>query len=208
MLVVKVWLGGEGPCEIGDRAEGGGNCGAVEALLRGVQPDGWVLGGAQRWKHIRKYRAGAAIRGGPNHEDIHNVVGLVKAAKDAGCDAVAFTRDIDADDERASAISRGMSAAGVLFPGMLVIGGEARPALEGWILALLGVSKSDGMSRRRTLAELKDRKVPEKDPEAYVAIVDAADLNRLPNGCESLDRWLTLARHEFGRATHDDTGSS
>lgn len=173
MVAVKVWLGGEGPCEIGTRGDGGDQPGVLEALLLRLEPAGWIVGGAERWQYIRKYRAGSALRAGRNHEDIHNVVGLALMAWEAACEVVAFARDTDADRERATAIEQGIAAAAGLFPMLVVVGGVARPAIEGWILALLGVRDTDGMSRQRTLDELAARDIDEKSPAAYVCVVEA-----------------------------------
>jgi len=48
MVAVKVWLGGEGPCELGTRADGGEEPGVIEALLVRLEPSGWGIDGAQR----------------------------------------------------------------------------------------------------------------------------------------------------------------
>jgi len=199
MEAVKVWLGGEGPCELGTRTDGGDEPGVIEALLLRVEPKGWIVEGAQRWKYIRKYRAGHAARGGRNHEDLHNVLGLALKAKDVGCKVLAFTRDVDADDRRADAIARGIALAGELFPALVIVGGVACPAIEGWMLALLGVRDSDAMSRVRTLELLRDREIEKKNADAYVEIVNAADLAHLPVGCGSLTDWLSTARTQLGR---------
>jgi hypothetical protein len=83
-----------------------------------------------------------------------------------------------------------------------VIGGVARPAIEGWILALLGVGHTDDMSRKRTLEELKARGVDEKHPAAYVAVVEASEVANLPSGCDSLHGWLESAKLRLGEAVH------
>jgi hypothetical protein len=199
MVAVKVWLGGEGPSELGTRADGGDEPGVIEALLVNIEPRGWVVDGAQRWKYIRKYRAGHALRGGANHEDIHNLLGLALSARDAGCEILAFTRDVDADEDRAAAIARGIALATDMFDTLVVVGGVARPAIEGWILACARARDSDSMSRARTLAELRGREIDAKSAAAYVAIVEACDLDRLPPGCASLSDWISNARTQLGR---------
>lgn len=200
MVAVRVWLGGEGPSELGTRADGGDEPGVIEALLRKLEPAGWVVDGAQRWKYIRKYRAGFAARGGENHEDIHNVLGLaLKASEGEGCEVLAFTRDADADDRRAAAIARGIELATEQFPMLVIVGGVARPAIEGWVLALVGVRDSDALSRARAVELLRDRSIEEKRASAYVEIVNVADLDRLPVRCGSLTGWLSAARTKLGR---------
>ncbi len=200
MVAVKVWLGGEGPSELGTRADGGDEPGVIEALLLKVEPTGWIVDGALRWKHIRKYRAGHAARGGDNHEDLHNVLGLALIAWEAGCEVLGFARDVDADNRRADAVVRGSALASERFPMLVVIGGVARPAIEGWVLALLGVRDSDAMSRTRALEFLRARAIEEKKASAYVEIVNAAELDSLPVGCDSLAGWSSTARTHLGRA--------
>lgn len=198
--VVRVWLGGEGPSEIGDRDRPDGErVGAIEALLRKVEPDGWEVAGAVRWQHIHKFVVGAA-RGRGNHGDIHSVAGLLNMAYEAQCPVVAFARDVDADHERAAAIARGIELARgyAHLRDLGVIGGPAIPALEGWILALLGVRDTEAMSRQKTNALLTARDLGGKHAEDYVEVVEKADLDRLPVGCEALKAWLDMARDVLG----------
>ena len=101
---VKVWLGGDGPSEVGDRDRGGDRVGALEALLRRVEPDGWRVAGATQWRFIRKFRVGAAV-GNDTHGDIRNVAGLVNEAYEAGCEVVVFARDVDAEPARVAVIA-------------------------------------------------------------------------------------------------------
>ena len=201
---VKVWLGGEGPSEIGDRdRHDGWRVGAVEALLRKVEPEGWRVAGAVRWIRIRKFTVGAA-RGRENHGDIHSIAGLVNMAYEAGCEVVAFTRDVDADTERAEAIRRGIALAREIhhLAGVEVIGGPAIPALEGWILALLGVRDSESMSRKRVNERLAEQDHAGKHAEDYVAVIEQADVreDRLPPGCSGLCTWIATAREVLDRA--------
>lgn len=205
---MKVWLGGEGPSEIGDRDRlDGERVGAIEALLRKVEPAGWQVGGAVRWQHIRKFVVGAA-RGRGNHGDIHSVAGLLNMAYEAECAVVAFARDVDADEDRAAAIARGIELARgyAHLRDLRVIGGPAIPALEGWILALLGVRDTEAMSRNKTNALLAERDLGGKHAEDYVEVVEGANLDRLPPGCEALQAWVELARQVLGRAIRGAAG--
>lgn len=199
-MYVKVWLGGDGPSEIGDRdKDGGARAGALEALLRRVEPDGWRVEGATQWRFIRKFRVGAAV-GNDTHGDIRNVAGLVLQAYEAACEVVAFARDVDADRERAAVVVRAIDYARDLFPDIEIIGGSASPALEGWILALLGVRDTEAMSRARCNQLLDERDLGGKHAAAYVSVVEIADLERLPPGCDALRTWLASARAVLGRA--------
>jgi len=145
--MIKVFLGGEGNNDLGSRwyRPMGGQPGVVETLLRRVRPDGWRVAGAQDWKSIRKYRAGAA-RTRPDHEDTRNVLGLVLHAYEEACEMLAFVRDDDGDELREPAILQALETIATLgFADeyryeLAVVGGVARPTLEGWILCLLGVS--------------------------------------------------------------------
>ena len=193
-MLAKVWLGGEGTCELGGRADDSDRPGVIEKLLLRIEPSGWHIVGARQWKYIRKYRARAALDRGENHGDIRNVLGLALEASENACEVLAFVRDTDADTERADALAVGIHQATTLFTTIRIIGGPAKPAIEGWILALVGVGRTDEMSRARTLTELAAKQIDEKSPEAYVEVVDAADLETLPHGCESLVNWLTLGR--------------
>jgi hypothetical protein len=198
MLEIKVWLGGEGNCELGS----GTAPGAVEALLRTVEATGWRVDGATQWRRIRKFRVGRAGRD-DNHEDIHNVCGLALTAWEAGCEVLAFIRDVDADERRAGAIAEGIAVARERHADVRVIGGcVARPALDAWILALAGARDTDAMSRTRALEELRSRDIDAKSHAAYVEVIERADLTGLPAGCESLHAWLATARAELTSAVH------
>jgi len=194
MSYVKVWLGGEGPSEIGNRDwPHGQRIGLLEALLLRIEENGWVVAGATAWKRIRKYRVGAA-RGRENHGDIHNIAGLVNEAFEHACEVVAFSRDVDSEAGRIEAIARGIAHARGIFPMVGIIGGPAVPTIEGWILALLNVSDTESMSRGRASDELSVRGIDGKHAEDYVEVVSKAKLDALPGGCDKLEEWLAAAR--------------
>jgi hypothetical protein len=205
MVAVKVWLGGEGPSELGDRDHGGTRVGALEALLLRIEPTGWRVAGAVRWRSIRKYRAGVA-RADVAHGDVRNVMGLVLQAYEAGCEVVAFCRDVDADAGRAQAIREGIEQAEAIFApptfraAPAIIGGVAKPALEGWILALRGRRDTDELSRSKANAELDALGLGGKHAEAYVEIIEQADLAKLPPGCPSLADWIERAQRVLQHA--------
>lgn len=200
MSQVRVWLGGEGPNEIGNRDEPNGvRRGVIEALLLRLEPNGWRVEGATLWKRIRKYKVRAAI-GRENHGDIHNIAGLVQRAAEEGCEVVAFTRDVDSEPGRADAIARGIEHVRAIFPTVDVIGGPAVPAIEGWILALLGVYGTESMSRGRTVAEVETRAIAPKLTRGYVEVIAEADLGALPRDCSALLAWLETARQVMAKA--------
>jgi len=150
-----------------------------------VQPTGWEVGGARAWRSIRKFRVGKAA-----HEDTRNVQAAALDACEAGCDVLAFMRDRDRDFARQQAIDDGIALVGV----PAVIGGVATPTLEGWILALLGVRRSEDLSSKRAEDSLADNGVPRKDGAAMVRVVEEADLAAIPEDAASLRAWLGRAR--------------
>jgi hypothetical protein len=201
-MPARIWVVGEGNNELGV-GDGAGkrSRGVLEALLARVRESGWECAGKREWRTIQKYRAGGAHFAPSNHGDLHNVRGLVLEAYENAAEAVAFSRDIDSDPDREEAI--GMALAWVRDEsGWLigVIGGVAKPSLEGWVLALQGVPGTDAMSRARAREQLLSIEVEAKSTADYVDIVEKAALGELPHlglppGCESLRGWLAMA-HE------------
>lgn len=192
--VLRVFLAGEGPNELGGHADHPSyrdttKVGVLEALLRRVEPAGWEVAGAVRWKSIRKFRVGAAA-----HADTHNVMGAVNDAREAGCQVLAFTRDMDNDTSRPVAVAEGIARAAIAMPGVGIVGGCARPTLEGWLLALGGKSGTEKMSPTKASAELVKAGVPSKVGADMVAVVEKAKLELVPPDAESLLRWLVRAR--------------
>jgi hypothetical protein len=191
MNAPKVFIGGEGPDELGDlarhpsyRSDGPG---LIAALLRRVRGDGWCIAGGVVWKHIRKYRSG-------DHRtpEERNVLGLALAAREAGCEAICFIRDRDRDPRREQDVEAGITAAQQMFPGLRVIGGMAIEELEAWVLALSGERQSE------QLADAKEHLANSRGISTtaqMLCIVEAADLDRLPKDAGSLQRWLARARH-------------
>jgi hypothetical protein len=55
-----------------------------------------------------------------------------------------------------------------------VIGGVAKPAIEGWILALRGVPGTDDMSRSRVATHLAEQAIDLKSTDHHVGVVDEA----------------------------------
>lgn len=171
---MKVFLSGEGRCELGSRAghrsfQSDDEPGALHALLARVRASGWEIGGSCEWKRIRKFRAGKF-----DHEDTRNVLGAALDAKEAGCDVLAFSRDMDRDLARDEAIEEGIRR----VEGIGVIGGVAKPTIEGWILALLQERRSEDMSSKRAEALL---------------------VERIPDDAASLRRWLERAEQHLPR---------
>lgn len=186
---MKIWLGGEGPTELGgwfseppyrDPAK----IGVLEALLRRIRKDGWSIEGATRWTKIRKFKAGDH-----RSKEQRNVLGLVLQAKEAGCDAVAFTRDRDRDPEREASINEAISEANDAAE-IEIIGGVAVEEIEGWILALKGQRKSEAHSDPK-------RELTDTDREEFVDTIESADFSKIPDDACSLEAWLERAEKAF-----------
>lgn len=190
----KIFLCGEGSNELGSRFKPAAfqhdrEPGVLHALLERVQPSGWEIGGARDWKGIRKFRVGGA-----KHADTHNVLGAAKDAIDAGCDVLVFARDRDKDLARVDAVEEGIARVAQIFARPPeVVGAVAVPLLEGWILALLRVRRTEELAPKRAEEDLIAKGVPAKDREAMVRVIEEADLDQLPDAAASLRLWLTRA---------------
>ncbi|MDC0722949.1 hypothetical protein [Nannocystis bainbridge] len=196
----RVVLGGEGPNELGGwcnlppyRAETPVP-GVLEALLRHVRPDGWIVIDAVVWSSIRKYRAG-----GHADAEERNVLGLVLKARERGADIVAFARDCDGDGaqhrRRIASIDVGLARAREEFPqGPAVIGGSAVRMLEAWVLAIGGERRTEEMGREGLETGFQRFQIPLKKTPALVDFVQKADLGRIPADAVSLTKWLARAR--------------
>jgi hypothetical protein len=208
-MVVKVWIAGEGNNELGRHdGYGGRQRGVLEALLVRVCPSGWGCVEKMQWNTIQKFRAGGARLAGPNHGDYLNVLGLVLTAYEEACDVVVFSRDVDSDPDREEAVVAALgwirSRSGWLIE---VVGGVAKPAIEGWILALRAVPDTDSMSRRRALERLLEHEIDFRSTDRYVDIVEQVALGEpqhfgLPSGAESLRSWLATAHEILNRLVH------
>ena len=197
MSEVRVYLGGEGANELGSRCgdaiyQDAGDTsrpGVIETLLCRIQPNGWLVIGAMKWCHIRKLRSK-----GPTPNEERNVLGLVVEAKRAKAQVLAFVRDADNDKERPKVIAAAIDKAKLDFPDVDVIGGAAIPVLEGWILAMLGESKTETLSKAAAQTKLVERRILAKDTLAMVRATSDFSISRLPEDANSLRVWLARAR--------------
>lgn len=197
---VSVFLMGEGANELGSRAgdpayQSDDRPGVLHTLLRKVQPTGWQVRGARDWKSIRKFR----VRSAP-HEDARNVLGAALDAKEAGCEVLVFSRDLDKDPARKVAIEDAIrSVPSTLESAPEIIGGVAVPTLEGWILALLGESTTEELTPKQAEKALTTKGLAPKDTEAMVRVVENADLRKIPSDASSLSQWLKQAEDVLPR---------
>ena len=208
-MPARVWIVGEGKNELGgDDGYGKRRRGVLEVLLARVCPGGWECSGKLPWNAIQKFRAGGARLAGPNHGDYLNVLGLVLAAYEDAADAVAFSRDVDSDPDREEALAAALAWIRNESDWLIaVIGGVAKPAIEGWILALCAIPGTDAMSRSRVEAHLAVQQIAFKSTDDYVDIAEQVELGEpphfgLPSGAESLRAWLATAREVLNHVVH------
>lgn len=176
---MKVFLGGEGPTDLGDWAKEppyrglSPELGVIEALMRAVRPD-LAVADAVKWKDIRKFRAGAH-----RSAETRAVLGLALHADEAGCRAVVFSRDRDGVIEREAEVARGIEDARTAFPNVSIAGGLAVEMIESWMLSLHGVTRAEGLTD------------PKKAwPSAKVGSATVTQPLRVPADATSLTRWL------------------
>ena len=187
----SIFLVGEGANELGGRARSepyiGDEPGALEALLRRIQPEGWKVGGAIVWRSIRKLQTNRS-----KEAETRNVLGAALMASERGCHAIAFVRDRDGDVGRSHAIEVGIAEAAQLFQNVAIAGGLAVETLEAWLLALAGQVGSESHRHPEKQTELLG--LPPKDSRAIVRHIESAALDRIPADALSLRRWIECAR--------------
>ena len=200
--MIRIYLAGEGSNDIGSwswKEEDQGFDqfpGVLEALLQKIQPEGWQVVGGVAWKNLVKYRINT-----PGQAEIRNVLALAKRAKDAKCHILVFTRDRDKPKyrQRQLDIQTGIQQAEELHSGKLeIIGGIAIEKIEAWVAALQGMVRSEATIHPEK--HLADRHgIESKDTAAMVALVERADLAKIPKDAISLRSWLDRAQEVFGR---------
>ncbi len=189
--MIRVFLAGEGPSELGSRSgreayQTDDRPGVLQCLLRVVAPDGWEVAGAVQWKNIRKLKVNA-----PDAGDARNVHAAALHAKERAAGVLAFTRDRDRKPERQADIERALE--GVESDGALrVAGGVAIENIEAWLLALAGEVGSEAV--RHPENEMARLKLEAKRAEDYARHVAHHGIDKAPKDAESLHRWLARAR--------------
>jgi hypothetical protein len=197
---VKIFLAGEGRTELGDWASEPNyrpampEPGLLEALLRKLKPEGWTIVDAICWKHLPRERR-ALPRAYRAHErmpaEVGNVLGLVLRARDTGCDAVVFSRDRDRDVDREKDVLAGIvRAKEIVADRPKIAGGMAVEMIESWVASLQGRKGAESLADPSTL--LADKSLAGKR-----AVVDSADLARLPPDAHSLRRWRDAVASVF-----------
>lgn len=186
-VALPIFLAGEGRSEMGSFAGhpsywDEADAGVLPALLVKVKPTGWRIRGARTWRSIRKLR----VIPRAEHEDTRNVQAVALDARESGCAVLVFSRDEDRDPMRSKAVEEGIRLA--KSDGSLsIVGGVARPALEGWVLALEGQVGTEELSAQAAKAAAAG------NARSFVDRVEGADLGRVSQDAESLKRWLERA---------------
>lgn len=196
----RVFLSGEGVTELGDwwkerpyrsADPKPGDRGVLEALLqRCVGSTAFTVVDGVRWTKSPLYRAG--VHRSP---ETRRILGLCTRADEARCDVLVFSRDRDGDDEREADVEAGIREAQSLGYQMAIIGGVAIEEIEAWLLALTQERGSEGFSDPKAKLAALGRCVGSAE---RLAVVDDAELSRIPNDALSLLRWLTRAQEVFG----------
>lgn len=155
--------------------------GVLAALLGRCRTEGWEIVAARRWKDVPKFRSGDHRRA-----DQRTVLGLVALATRAGCDLLVLVRDADNMLDRPEELEA--TLAEIVDVG--VVGGCAVRTLDAWCLALIGERGTEAL--RKPKVRLEDMGC--QTTADRVALVDDADLARLPDDAYSLRQWLERAR--------------
>jgi len=101
---------------------------------------------------------------------------------------IAFTRDTDNKEQRKNEIYNGLNAAYEKWGLQIgIIGGCATPCLEGWILAIQGMPKTEELSKPKVLGFAKERNV--ESTEQMVQCIETEGFERLAQDAECLNNW-------------------
>jgi hypothetical protein len=190
----RVFLAGEGTNEIGSWGRHPSyrhtaETGALEALLKKSVETGWEICGGLFWKEIRKFRAG-------DHRsaETRNVLGAALRAREAGADALIFSRDRDRVPTRERDIEDGVGAASKEI-GIGIAGGTAIEDLDAWVLACLGITNSE---ENRNAKQTLERERGIATTSAKVVAIEQVDLSALPADAGSLRQWIDRVRAVLG----------
>jgi hypothetical protein len=202
---LRVFVCGEGPNELGSRHgapsfQSDKHPGVLESLLRRARDSGWEIVGAINWRLLPKLRAR-----GPSPDEGQQVARLMLMAQDDyKADVLAYIRDADDEKQhRCDAHRRGKEEGAELAPSLKVVGEIAAPSIEGWILALLGVRKTEEMTVTKATRLLAEKGIEEKDTAAMVRVVEACpDLTKVPTDAKGLRTWSTGARSALASHEH------
>jgi hypothetical protein len=191
---LKIFLVGEGRNDLGSRAaepqyQSDDEPGAIQALLRRARKSGWRVGGARTWKSYRKYKAHGTTAG-----DKSTVRKIALDTVEHECDVSAFIRDRDKEPNRVDEVNEGIALVEEDRDiSVSLIGGVAIPKLEGWILAFLGIRKTEEMSPAKAEHLLSENGIRAKDTAHMVEVINQASDADVADDAGSLKKWLAVA---------------
>lgn len=196
----RVWLGGEGPTELGGLAghpsyHDPNDHGVLQTLVLTLNPNAEICG-ATVWSKIHKYASGAARASSrARQEPVESLAvrRLCLTAEEAGADVVVFARDRDAFAERDEQIEAGMLAVRAEAR-VRVGGGMAVRAIEAWTLLVLGDARGEHYADPKTILDAKHGKSCAHQCRALSA--DDA-LARVPKDSH-FHEWLESVRAALG----------
>lgn len=188
---LKVVIVGEGRHELGGRAGAPEyhkeEMGVVEALARrvpGTRP--WIVVNGRSFHGVTKLRANVGHEG--LAREARNVEALVfESTRKDGADAILLVRDRDGKQGREVSFREGVEKARVWND--RVAAGMAIETLDSWLEACSGKRDSERKGAKERL-----RSGDEGGLAAYLAIVESADLDQLPDDATSLRAWLSAVR--------------
>jgi hypothetical protein len=198
---MKLFIVGEGRNELGEWGNNAPyapsgvshrNQGFIVAVLEQIRKDGWSIEGGLAWKSLRKLKLGPEGRG-----DDRNIARLCLHAEEAGCEVVVFLRDRDGDMTREQDILQAVNIA-QQSSGLRIVGGVPIENLESWLLAVLGVAKTQTTRNVRTLSLLKQDGMETKSTEGIVKWVRYHGLSKIPPDATAFTLWLNELRELLG----------
>lgn len=187
--MTPVLLCGEGRNELGGRAghpsyQHDRYPGFIEASLERVAPGRALIRGALQWKSLPILRVGG--RGDPF---ARRTTAALQRARELDA-RLCLLVDRDKNSNVETSIRRAAAEFAAGRPGDEAALGVPAPKLEGWILALLGQSRTEAMTPAGAEARLAERGVAAKDTAAFVSAVSSCDLACLPEDAVGLRRWF------------------
>lgn len=203
----KVYLAGEGNNELGSWARGvpyqdGSTPGVLETLLKKVKDSGWQVVYGKKWKDIHKYKADENQDEDDLKGDEQSVYRACLEAEENGFNILAFSRDIDGRQKthlkRMSDMEKGLSRAQTDFPSIGIIGGCARPTIEGWVLAFSGVRRTETFSKDKAntmlIDKLSEKGITSQQTQDLVDFIKLYDRTGVADDAECLNLWLNKAK--------------
>lgn len=181
MSAPRVWLGGEGPTEIGGRDREG----VLHVVVRALRPDASVVG-AIAWKDIPRFKAGAFRK-----REERNVLGLVQHAREKKATVVVFARDRDGNTERAARVEKAIATAKAEWSDIAIGGGCAVEQTEAWSLLALEDPRAE---HHANPGEVLAQRGHETNVAAQCAVLaEVGALARIPP-TSHFGRWLFAVR--------------